>query len=570
MYDSQDRVPRILPCGHTICESCLQLLRLYDSAGNLSPDSPQCPTCRSEITTASLSQLPKNFSLLDSQVRVKTIYCPLHGDQGLQALLFCLKCGVYVCHKCIATKHNAHQFEDLEKLSLRVKKNIYSAKENVRENRMKQESVLFNYKEKRKLLGSVMKRESLALKKYFDTLREQLNSEQETYEKQLELLYAKDLEDLDALIRLTEDHLRLIDKVSKRWTTLESSLETMSDKEILELDHGASQLSLLKIESSCLEFRFKPHYRLHWYQFLPRNKDFSVLDLGVIVQEVEGKDILCLGSSSLPGDEDANSWIYSVTENTWESVDMEIRLKAYSAACFLKEFQAVIVTGGRDLTVCKAVHILFPAMRKSDTRSSMLYARAGHGCVFYDNFLYAFGGFNEDFGTLNSCESCDFNNDTWEEKAHMNEKRALFGCSIWEKSVFVFGGFAKGYLDSIEKYSFASDKWSVLGVHLPAPCSGVAVCPYNSSLILIGGCQPQGPTNLSLQFDPTDLSLIPLGNLCIPRAFAKAFNLQGNIVVLGGSKGPICEQLTVDQWEIMKAASEPRVNIEKSICVVLG
>lgn len=475
-----------------------------------------------------------------------------------------------MCHKCIATKHNAHQFEDLEKLSLQVKKDIQTARDSVKEKQSKQELALHSYQVKRKALEASQTAQYLALRHFFDALRAQLDSEQAIYEHQLTLLYTKDLDDLDNLIHLTEERLKLIHTVGEKWTSLETSLESMSDKEILELDKDASQLSLLKIESACLDFSFKADFRPHGYHFVPRKEDFSLADLGVIVQETEGKEILYLGSSSLPGSGESGAWVFSVGEKSWEAVDMEVSLKAYAAACFLKEFQAVIITGGREVSVSRTTQILFPAMRKSDTRSAMLQARAGHSCVYYDNLLYVFGGFNDEMGTLSSCESCDFTNDQWEERDNMGEKRALFGCSVWEKAAFVFGGFAKGFIASIEKYSFHSDKWTLLSPYLPSGVSGIAACSHQGQILLLGGCLSQGQTSQVLSFDPTTLAIQKHSQMNEERAFAKAFSLGPMVLVLGGSSGSICEVLEEGRWRIEKTAAEPKTSLEKGVCVALS
>lgn len=475
-----------------------------------------------------------------------------------------------MCHKCIATKHNTHQFEDLEKLSLQVKRDLKVAKESVKDKRIKQEAALNSYHIKRKALESSQSAQSSAICSFFDSLRTQLDSEQALYEHQLALLYTKDLEDLDNLIRLTEERLTLIDQIAKRWSNLESDLDTMSDKEILELDKDASQLNLLKIESACLDFRFRTDYRTHWYEFKPRKEDFTLVDMAVIVQETEGKDVLCLGSSSLPGDEENGSWLFSLSEKCWEAADMEVSLKAYSAACFLKEFQAVIITGGRELSACRTTQILFPAMRKSDTRSDMIHARAGHSCVYYDNLLYVFGGFNEEMGTLSACESCDFANDRWEERSQLNEKRALFGCLLWGKSAFLFGGFAKGALSSIEKYTFHSDKWTLLSVFLPFGASGIATCLHQDRILLLGGRLPQGSTGLVFSFDPNSLTIEQHSQMREQRAFAKAFSLGETLLILGGCKGPACEVCEEGRWRVETTAAEPRTSLEKGICVALG
>ncbi|CAO4368192.1 unnamed protein product [Caenorhabditis nigoni] len=58
---SESEIPRILKCGHTVCQQC---------ATNLKGDTNkiQCPTCRQEtIVEGSIESLPKNFAVLDIQ-----------------------------------------------------------------------------------------------------------------------------------------------------------------------------------------------------------------------------------------------------------------------------------------------------------------------------------------------------------------------------------------------------------------------------------------------------------------------------------------------------------------------
>ncbi|PIC40806.1 hypothetical protein B9Z55_008429 [Caenorhabditis nigoni] len=58
---SETEIPRVLKCGHTICQQC---------ARNLKGETNkiQCPTCRQEtIVEGSIESLPKNFAVLDIQ-----------------------------------------------------------------------------------------------------------------------------------------------------------------------------------------------------------------------------------------------------------------------------------------------------------------------------------------------------------------------------------------------------------------------------------------------------------------------------------------------------------------------
>ena len=56
IYNDKDKVPRILPCGHTFCQCCLLDLRTSNIL--------TCPTCR-KFFTPEVKQLIKNFTILD-------------------------------------------------------------------------------------------------------------------------------------------------------------------------------------------------------------------------------------------------------------------------------------------------------------------------------------------------------------------------------------------------------------------------------------------------------------------------------------------------------------------------
>ena len=60
-FDDSTRIPRILRCGHTICESCLMNRPLESRLGQQCID---CPECHSPCLWRGVKEFPKNFILL--------------------------------------------------------------------------------------------------------------------------------------------------------------------------------------------------------------------------------------------------------------------------------------------------------------------------------------------------------------------------------------------------------------------------------------------------------------------------------------------------------------------------
>lgn len=137
-YNDKDKIPRILPCGHTFCQICLLDLRTSNIL--------TCPTCR-KFFTPEVKQLIKNFTILDYIYNKKSIdqmggVCPsLHGNNsqsnaGLRSgqhedereesfvdkfcikhpqkktKYFCENCQTYICSKCVVGEHKGHQISD--------------------------------------------------------------------------------------------------------------------------------------------------------------------------------------------------------------------------------------------------------------------------------------------------------------------------------------------------------------------------------------------------------------------------------------------------------------------------
>ncbi|KAK3911124.1 E3 ubiquitin-protein ligase TRIM32 [Frankliniella fusca] len=76
-YNEEERVPKVLPCGHTVCLQCVRRLQ-------------QCPTCRT-VFTGSPAEQPNNFCLLRLMRR--------QGDARIPRG-WCLDCRAAAARRC--------------------------------------------------------------------------------------------------------------------------------------------------------------------------------------------------------------------------------------------------------------------------------------------------------------------------------------------------------------------------------------------------------------------------------------------------------------------------------------
>ena len=110
-----DHVPRLLPCSHTLCQTCLRRL--------IRGTRIECPECRKKHKAKKEEKsFPQNKYLL-TQIKRKplnqqpTVHefqkCKKHGKE---LSLFCLEpeCNKPICRTCLKKEHKKHEITEIE------------------------------------------------------------------------------------------------------------------------------------------------------------------------------------------------------------------------------------------------------------------------------------------------------------------------------------------------------------------------------------------------------------------------------------------------------------------------
>ena len=104
-YNDTDKVPLILPCGHTYCEGCIK--SLYKNR------RIECPNRCKTFQFNSLSAIKKNFEIVQAIEKSKenaNKYCNIHKDKILE--FYCNDCKKLICKECLFKNHKKHDFSD--------------------------------------------------------------------------------------------------------------------------------------------------------------------------------------------------------------------------------------------------------------------------------------------------------------------------------------------------------------------------------------------------------------------------------------------------------------------------
>ncbi|GCB60534.1 hypothetical protein scyTo_0012757 [Scyliorhinus torazame] len=208
--------PRVLPCSHTFCRTCLE--NIVHESGNFSIWRPlriplKCPTCRSivDLPPVGISSLPINFSLMgiiekyQKEEHPKTPTCPEHFRQPLN--MFCLLDRKLVCGFCLTVgQHQGHPIDDLQNAYIKEKETSIKLVEQLTDKRWSKMSIFIEQLEHQKSQAEqIVQQDKETVIQYFENLQKTIQSKKQA------LLVAFD----EVNLKITNEHVPLIQEMKK-------------------------------------------------------------------------------------------------------------------------------------------------------------------------------------------------------------------------------------------------------------------------------------------------------------------------------------------------------------------
>lgn len=118
--------PKMLPCLHTFCAKCLQIL--WQQADKVGVNRTiRCPQCRGPVQLSSIEKLPSSFSvsrlvdIVEMQDRLSKEAPPMcqSCSSSTRAVASCTPCGIFLCAPCLDVHKtlkltSSHQINSLD------------------------------------------------------------------------------------------------------------------------------------------------------------------------------------------------------------------------------------------------------------------------------------------------------------------------------------------------------------------------------------------------------------------------------------------------------------------------
>ena len=145
-------------------------------------------------------------------------------------------------------------------------------------------------------------------------------------------------------------------------------------------------------------------------------------------------------------------------------------------------------------------------------KKNMYNERRNHASIKVDDFVFVCGGIDTQGNTMKSCEKYSLQFEKWIKISKMNyEKSHLSLCNVNNIHIYSLGGENKyeSILDIIERYSILSDKWEIMPIKLPIKIECPAcVKKSDRSFYIMGGFSSMyGALDVVIELDVLEMKM---------------------------------------------------------------
>lgn len=562
VFNESPNCPRLLNCGHTCCEDCLNQV-IVDT-------QITCPTCRSISVAPSPANLPKNYIVLEFIANKKSTEkptgtrakfsskCEKHPEETV--IRYCIEDSLPLCADCILD-HGGHKLVKLDDPVLELRFEVKGLVENVKEMLQTTEEKKQDVLGKKQSIGQAVMREIDRIDSSFAAIYEKLEARKNELKKKIEV-QAMDCEnkindDMEAL----EDFSEQLQQYLAKLQALSNTIVSMSTKELANSSEWAQRITISKREVHVL---FSNCQKLGTLDPSSLFSSKTLFNTKPLEQEISKFGVVSLGGDML------NPTIYCFgTQNTvlkfhlgtqrWSQTVIQepngYEFKNFASIAALPNGN-ILITGGT-----KSNEVYEYTEGKMIKRCNMLHVRSSHNAVYHNGFVYCIGGYNGS-SWHDKCEKISIETNSPMPIASLNYKRCAFSSCVAGNCIYVFGGYdGSKYLDNIERYNVTKNKWEVLPCVLHRPLQNTGAACYSENKIMIaGGYNEKGTLNLVRSLDLETLEWTNLPNMNFTRYLMNKFHCCGGCVfAIGGTaQGQNIEYYNVSEgrWICLRSYRE--------------